>query len=65
MPLPFDTEAEDQKLASLRQREEEDLAEVLSSKYGLPYADLSITPVNVDAIRLLSDLQLQYQKGEA
>lgn len=55
MPLPFDTEAEDQKLASLRVREEEDLAEVLSSKYGLPYADLSITPVNVDAIRLLSE----------
>jgi type IV pilus assembly protein PilB len=55
MPLPFDTEAEDQKLASLRIREEEDLAEVLSSKYGLTYADLSITPVNVDAIRLLSE----------
>ena len=55
MPLPFDTEAEDQKLASLRVREEEDLAEVLSSKYGLQYADLSITPVNVDAIRLLSE----------
>ena len=55
MPLPFDTEAENQKLASLRVREEEDLAEVLSSKYGLTYADLSITPVNVDAIRLLSE----------
>lgn len=55
MPLPFDTEAENQKLASLRIREEEDLAEVLSSKYGLTYADLSVTPVNVDAIRLLSE----------
>lgn len=55
MPLPFDTEAEDQKLATLREREEEDLASVLSSKYGLTYADLSITPVNVDAIRLLSE----------
>lgn len=55
MPLPFDTHAEDEKLALLREREEEDLAEVLSGKYGLVYKDLSVVPVNVDALRLLPE----------
>lgn len=53
MPLPFNTNAEDQKLASIREREEEDLARILSEKYNLPYNDLTITPINMDALRLL------------
>lgn len=55
MPLPFDTGAEDEKLAMLRAREEEDLAQILSGKYGLTYKDLTIIPVNMDAVRLLSE----------
>ena len=55
MPVPFDTNAEDQKLASIREREEEDLASVLSQKYALTYADLTISPVNVDALRLVPE----------
>jgi type IV pilus assembly protein PilB len=55
MPLPFDTNAEDQKLAAIREREEEDLASILSEKYGLTYADLTVTPVNMDALRLLPE----------
>lgn len=55
MPLPFDTNAEDEKLATLREHEEEDLASLLSEKYGLTYADLTVTPVNMDALRLLPE----------
>lgn len=55
MSVPFDTNAEEQKLAMLRQREEEDLAEILSEKYGLAYKDLSVVPVNMDALRLLPE----------
>ena len=53
MPAHFDTEAEDAKLAGARAREEEDLARVLSEKYGLPYTDLSVIPINMDALRLI------------
>ncbi len=55
MPSHFDTEAEDAKLAGLREKEEEDLAKILSDRYGLSYADLSFSPVNVDALRLVPE----------
>jgi type IV pilus assembly protein PilB len=53
MPARFDTDAEDLKLASARAKEEEDLAQVLSEKYGLPYTDLSVLPINMDALRVI------------
>lgn len=55
MPAHFDTDAEDAKLKALREKEEEDLARILSEKYGLTYTDLSVTPVNVDALRLVPE----------
>lgn len=55
MPAHFDTQAEDEKLAHLREEEEEDLAHVLSEKYGIPYTDLSLIPVNNDALRTVSE----------
>jgi type II secretory ATPase GspE/PulE/Tfp pilus assembly ATPase PilB-like protein len=55
MPGHFDTDAEDAKLASVRAQEEEDLARVLSEKYGFTYTDLSIMPINVDALRLIPE----------
>jgi type IV pilus assembly protein PilB len=55
MHAQFDTEAEDAKLKNLREREEEDLAQVLSEKYGIPYTDLSLIPVNADALRIIPE----------
>lgn len=55
MPTHFDTDAEDAKLLLLRQKEEEDLARILSEKYGLTYTDLSVVPVNTDALRLIQE----------
>lgn len=51
----FDTDAEDAKLAELREKEDEDLAQILSGKYAIPYTDLSIVPVNMDALRLVPE----------
>jgi type IV pilus assembly protein PilB len=53
MPTHFDTDAENAKLALLREREEEDLTRILSEKYGIPYTDLSVIPINVDALGLI------------
>ncbi len=55
MPAHFDTDAEDAKLASVRSQEEEDLARVLSEKYGFTYTDLTIMPINVDALRIIPE----------
>ncbi|HEY0011015.1 MAG TPA: GspE/PulE family protein [Candidatus Paceibacterota bacterium] len=53
MTARFDTKAEDEKLANLRAREEEDLARILADKHDLPYTDLSIIPINMDALRVI------------
>ncbi len=53
MPSHFDTDAEDAKLADIRAREEEDLARVMADRYQIPYTDLSIIPLNMDAVRVI------------
>lgn len=55
MTAPFNTEREDDKLSHIREAEEEDLARILAEKYRYKYTDLSIVPVNMDALRLLPD----------
>ncbi len=55
MPQGFDTDAENAKLAAMREKEEEDLVHVLSEKYGFAYTDLTIVPINVDALRLIPE----------
>ncbi|MBP6860470.1 MAG: type II/IV secretion system protein [Candidatus Pacebacteria bacterium] len=54
-PLPFDTNAENAKLARFREEEEEDLARILSEKYGLKYADLRAAPIDAEALRLIPE----------
>ena len=51
----FNEEAEEKKLDEIRHKEEEDLAEILSKKYGLPYTDLSVVPVNTMALLLVPE----------
>ncbi|HYF13130.1 MAG TPA: type II/IV secretion system protein [Candidatus Paceibacterota bacterium] len=51
-------DAEEQKrIDFLRKREEEELAQMLSRKYGVEYVDLSLVAVNTDALRLLSEAE--------
>jgi type IV pilus assembly protein PilB len=51
--LPFDTTKEEAELAAIHEREEEDVARILSEKYGLAYTDLALKAINVDALRIV------------
>lgn len=53
----FADQEEQKRIEFLRRREEEELAQVLSKKYGVEYVDLTLVAVNVDALRLLSDTE--------
>lgn len=55
MDLPFDVAATDAKLAEVREREEEDLARLLSEKYSIPYIDLSLHEIDVEALRTIPE----------
>jgi type IV pilus assembly protein PilB len=45
----------DKQIEELRLREEEELANILSSKYGIEYRDLTRLSINTDALRLISE----------
>ncbi len=55
MNAPFDTTSEDEKLKSLREAEEEDLARILAEKYRFEYTDLTVVPVDVEALRIIPE----------
>jgi len=55
MSSDFDTSSQENQLRIAREREEEDLASVLSSKYGLAYVDLSPLPIDTEALGLISE----------
>ena len=53
--IQFDEDKQEKHVGLLLKQEEEELAQVLSQKYGLQYADLSAVPVNTDALRLIPE----------
>ncbi len=53
----FDEDKQNKRIDELRKREEEDLAQMLSGKYGVPYLDLTVTPINIDALRITSEIE--------
>lgn len=53
----FDEDKQNKRINDLRKKEEEDLAETLSSKYGIPYLDLTVTPINIDALRVIGETE--------
>jgi type II secretory ATPase GspE/PulE/Tfp pilus assembly ATPase PilB-like protein len=55
MTIQFDEDKQQQKIDALHRKEEEDLAQILSSKYGVEYIDLSVVPINSDALRLIPE----------
>src|SRR3989344_102627 len=48
---------QEKRLEALRRREAEELAQILSQKYGYEYVDLSLIAVNVDALRLVPEAE--------
>ncbi len=53
--VQFDEAREEERIDYLHKKEEEELAETLSGRYGVPYLDLSSHPINIDALRLIKE----------
>lgn len=55
MTISFDEDKQNRKLSELRHKEEEDLVQILSAKYGVEYVSLLGQAVNTDALRLMDE----------
>lgn len=55
MTIKFDDDKQKKQIEELNEREEDNLAQIMSQKYGLSYVDLSITPINIDALRVIRE----------
>ncbi len=55
MSTQFDTDKENAQLDAIREREEEDLARILSEKYEIPYIDVSLKEIDADALRVINE----------
>lgn len=60
--VTFDEEKRESNIAELRVKEQENLAQVLSEKYGLPYTDLSLVPTNIDALKEVNEKEAREAK---
>ena len=65
MDSRFDTKHEDTELARVREREEEDVAHILSEKYDLSYADLSLKEIDNEALRVVPEEQARLCEAAA
>lgn len=55
MTIVFDEDKQKRKINELLKKEEEELVQILANKYNLEYVNLSVTPVNSDALRLIGE----------
>ncbi len=53
--IQFDEDKQNRRISDLHKREEEELVQLLSAKYGIEYIDLSTIPINTDALRLIEE----------
>ena len=60
--VTFDEDKQQQRLADFKRKEEEDVTEILSQKYGLEYIDMSKAAINNDALRLLNETESRLAK---
>jgi len=65
MDLPFDIAREEAKLAGVREREEEDVARILSEKYGMTYVDLSLKEIDNEALRVIPQEEARLAEAAA
>lgn len=59
------SDATDVRLRELRAREEEELAQTLSAKYGIEYIDLTRVTINTEALRLVPEVQARAAEAAA
>src|SRR5882672_7410758 len=57
MTTQFNEKKQEERLAELHRREEEELAEVLAKRYGVDYADLTSKSIDTDALRLVTEAE--------
>lgn len=55
MTVQFDEDKQNKRLEEFRHREEEDLAQMLSERYGIPYADLTRLSIDTDGLKLIPE----------
>jgi type IV pilus assembly protein PilB len=55
MSVSFDEDKQEKKLEEFRHKEQEDVAQILASRHGLEYVDLAPVPINMDALRLITE----------
>ncbi|MFO0718610.1 MAG: ATPase, T2SS/T4P/T4SS family [Candidatus Paceibacterota bacterium] len=55
--VEFNEEKQNARVEELKRREAEILTQTLSEKYGIPYLDLSVVPINIDALRVIKETE--------
>lgn len=51
----FNEDKQNERVSELHKEEAEKLTQILSKKHGLPYANLTATPINIEALRTISE----------
>ena len=54
--VQFDEEKQNERVSALHKKEEEDLASTLSAYHGVPYLNLFTHPINIDALRVIKEV---------
>ena len=54
--VQFDEEKQDERVRALHRKEEEELIASLSRRHGVHYLDLSTHPINIDALRIIKEI---------
>ncbi|NQV87951.1 MAG: type II/IV secretion system protein [Parcubacteria group bacterium] len=59
MTVVFDEDKQNRRVEDLKKREAENLTQVMAEKYGIPYLDLSVTAINIDALRVIKESEAE------
>jgi len=63
--VTFNEQDELKRIEFLRKREEEELAQMLSRKYGVEYVDLSLVAINTEALRVIPEAEARAAEAAA
>ncbi len=63
--IAFNDDSTEQKIKQLLAKQEEDLAQLLSNRFGLGYTDLTVVGINTDALRLIPEAKSREAQAAA
>lgn len=61
----FNDAEQEKRVEFLKRREEEELAQMLSQKYGVEYVDLTLSAINTDALRVIPEAEAKDAEAAA